>query len=478
MSGFPKDFLWGGAIAANQIEGAFLEDGKGMSIADHISNGSKEKGRNVNKNLKNDCFYPSHQAIDFYHNYKKDIALLAEMGFKAFRLSIAWSRIFPTGVEERPNEKGLQFYDDLLDTLISYGIEPIVTISHYEQPYYLTEIYNGWVSRELIDLYVKYCKVIFERYKDKVIYWIPFNEINGLTLPICAYNCAGIQFEPDMPMTNIVPAQIRFQALHHQLVASAKAVALGKNINCKFKFMSMIAYNQSYPYTCHPTDVLATKQTGQINNYFVSDIQIRGEYPFYAEGYFNREGIKIIKAQEDAAILKNGTVDLFSCSYYASNCTSNDDTLEGSSGNLIGGVKNPYLKTSDWGWQSDPIGLRILLNDVYERYGTKIMIVENGLGAIDNIKEDGTIDDDYRIEYLKEHIAQIREAIEDGVDVIGYTPWACIDSVSVSTGEMSKRYGFIYVDRDNEGRGSLKRIRKKSFFWYRDVISCNGECID
>ncbi|WP_434640617.1 6-phospho-beta-glucosidase [Thermoanaerobacterium thermosaccharolyticum] len=475
---FPEGFLWGGATAANQCEGAYNEGGKGLSTADILTSGSRTTPRRITPVLEEGTYYPSHEAIDFYHRYKEDIKLFAEMGFKVFRMSIAWTRIFPNGDDAEPNEEGLKFYDNVFAELKKYNIEPLVTISHYEAPYNLTKKYNGWADRKVIDFYVKYCETIFKRYKDVVKYWLTFNEINALTMPFGTFG-AGAMMPPEgnRELTNVSlnNDQIRFQALHHQFVASAKAVKLGHEINKNFKIGCMIAYMCTYPLTCKPEDVLLAQQKDNLSNFLCSDVQVRGAYPGFAKRYFKENNINIVMEKDDEKTLKEGCVDFYTFSYYMSNCISSDPNQEEIGGNLSMGLKNPYLKASDWGWQIDPKGLRWSLNNIYNRYQIPIMVVENGLGAVDTAEEDGSINDDYRIEYLREHIKEMKEAIADGVDLIGYTTWGCIDLVSGTTGEMEKRYGFIYVDKDNEGKGTLKRIPKKSFYWYKKVIETNGE---
>ena len=471
-----KDFLWGGATAANQFEGGWNVDGKGASTSDMLTAGTHTIPRKITKETIDGLNYPSHEAIDFYHRYKEDIKLFAEMGFKVFRMSIAWTRIFPNGDDKEPNEAGLKFYDDVFDELKKYNIEPLVTISHYEMPFNLTKKYNGWASRNLIDFFVNYCSVIFNRYKDKVKYWLTFNEINCGTMPMGGYLGLGILNEGTEDFLHQNDnKQIRFQALHHQFVASAKAVKLGHSINKDFKIGCMIAHMTTYPYTCNPNDILLAQKKNQLANDLCGDVQVRGEYPFFAKRYFEENNIVLDITEEDKKILKEGTVDYYTFSYYMSNCESASGDEDKTSGNLLGGIKNPYLEASDWGWQIDPKGLRYTLNELYGRYNIPLMVVENGLGAFDKVEEDGSINDDYRIEYLKDHIIQMKEAVKDGVDLIGYTPWGCIDLVSASTGEMEKRYGFIYVDKDNAGEGILNRKKKKSFEWYKNVIKTNGE---
>ena len=401
---------------------------------------------------------------------------MAEMGFKVFRMSINWTRIFPTGEEDTPNEKGLAFYDRVFDCCKKYGIEPLVTISHYEMPYALVEKYNGWASREMIAIFEKYAHVLFERYQDKVTYWLTFNEINSSVMPFGAVLNTGTIRGYEGPV-NEVPdnKQERFQALHHMFLASAKVVKYAHEHYPNFKIGDMNIFATSYPLTSDPDDVIENQQHMNISNWFCSDVQVRGEYPFYIHRYFEENGIKLEMEPGDAAVLKEGVVDFYTFSYYMSNCITAHGGVESSGGNIIGGCQNPYLMESDWGWQIDPKGLRYSLNEIYARYGKPMMVVENGLGAYDTVADDGSIHDDYRIEYLREHIRQMREAVIDGVDLLGYTPWGCIDLVSASTGEMAKRYGFIYVDKHDDGTGTLERKRKDSFFWYQKVIESNGE---
>ena len=470
MSVFRDDFLWGGACAANQFEGAWDVDGKGPSVPDLCTNGSHTSPKWVTTAVRSDRLYPSHEAIDFYHHYEEDIALFAEMGFKTFRTSINWTRIFPTGMETEPNEKGLEFYDKVFDCCKKHGIEPLVTISHYELPYALVEKYNGWASRELIEFYMNYCKAIFERYKDKVKYWLTFNEINMLLhMPFMG---AGLLFAPGENVQ-----QVKYQAAHHELVASAKAVKLAHAIMPDAMVGCMLAAGQFYPRTCAPADVQAAAEADR-DNYFFIDVQSRGEYPVWAKKRMERAGIALQTEPGDEQLLKEGTVDFISFSYYSSRCTTVDpELMNKANGNAImDAVKNPYLKASDWGWAIDPVGLRITMNSLYDRYQKPLFIVENGLGAVDKVEADGSIHDTYRIDYLRAHIEQMEKAInEDGLPLLGYTTWGPIDLVSASTGEMKKRYGFIYVDKDNEGKGTLARSRKDSFYWYKKVIASDGE---
>ena len=462
---FPDNFLWGGATAANQFEGAYNEDGKGLSIQDVMPKGIMgpvtEEPTSDNMKLI---------GINFYHRYKEDIKLFAEMGFKTFRMSIAWSRIFPNGDELEPNEKGLEFYDKVFDELAKYGIEPLVTLSHYETPLHLAKEYDGWTDRRLIGFFERYVRTVFTRYKDKVKYWLTFNEINSaLHAPFMS---AGI-----MTPKEKLSKQDLYQAMHHELVASALAVKIGHEINPEFKIGCMILGIPNYPLTPMPSDVLKAMATDR-ETLFFGDIHARGTYPKYMNRYFKENNIEIKFAEGDEEILKN-TVDFISFSYYMSSCaTANPEKIKESAGNIIAGVPNPYLKASDWGWQIDPEGLRYILNFYYDRYQKPLFIVENGLGAIDELIEDEngnkTVNDDYRIKYLNDHLVQVAEAIEDGVELMGYTTWGCIDLVSASTAELKKRYGFIYVDRNDDGTGTLERYKKKSFNWYKEVIATNG----
>lgn len=461
---FPANFLWGGAVAANQCEGAYDEDGKGWSTQDLAPKGvvGAITDHPTEDNLKL-------KGIDFYHRYREDIAMLAEMGFSVFRFSIAWSRIFPNGDEETPNEAGLAFYDQLIDECRRHGMEPLVTLSHYETPYHLAKTYDGWCSREMIDFFKRYVNTVMKRYKGKVHYWLTFNEINSILHN--PYLSGGIL----TPREQLSKSDL-YQAIHHELVASALVTKMAHEIDPDNKVGCMVIGIPSYPLTPNPDDVIANMEQDRHNLYF-TDVQARGAYPKYLNRYFKENGIQIQMEEGDEEILKN-SVDFISFSYYMSTCGCADpDAHPQAAGNIIPGVANPYLRSSQWGWQIDPKGLRYLLNQFYDRYQKPLFIVENGLGARDElIEKDGvlTAEDDYRIEYMREHLLQVEEAIEDGVEVLGYTSWGCIDLVSASTAQMSKRYGFIYVDRNDDGSGSMTRYRKKSFYWYRDVIASNG----
>lgn len=464
---FPESFLWGGAVAANQCEGAYLTDGKGLSTQDLAPKGIVGPITSVPTadNLKL-------IGIDFYHRYKEDIALFAEMGFKVFRLSIAWSRIFPKGDEENPNEAGLAFYDDVFDECHKYGIEPLVTLSHYETPLHLARTYDGWRNRKMIHFFEHYAETVFRRYKGKVKYWLTFNEINSVLHN--PYLSGGI-LTPKEKLTQ----QDLYQAIHHELIASASVTKIAHEIDDQNQVGCMVLGLPTYPMTPNPEDVIANMEQDW-KNLFFTDIQVRGVYPRYLNRFFKEHEISILKETGDDEILMN-TVDFISFSYYMSTCASAvPEKFDQAAGNIIPGVANPYLKESEWGWQIDPKGLRYLLNQYYDRYQKPLFVVENGLGLHDELIEmDGvlTVADDARIEYLKQHLLQVEEAIKDGVEVMGYTSWGCIDLVSASTAQMSKRYGFIYVDRNDDGTGTLNRYKKKSFDWYKEVIRSNGSSL-
>ena len=474
----PDNFLWGGATAANQCEGAYREGGRGLSSVDVIPFGPDRMpvARGQMKMLACDSehSYPAHEAIDMYHHFKEDIALFAQMGFKCYRLSVSWTRIFPNGDDETPNEEGIRFYNDLFDECLRNGIEPLVTICHFDTPVALIKKYGGWKDRRMVDAYLRYCEVLFRQYGKKVKYWITFNEINMLLhMPFMG---AGIVFEEGEN-----PEQVKYQAAHHELLASAKAVKLAHEIMPDAKVGCMLAAGQFYPYTCAPADVYKAMECDR-DNYFFIDVQARGTYPVWAVKRMEKAGVRILTEAGDEDILKAGVVDFVSLSYYCSRCISSDPEIlkNKSRGNaVINAVINPYLKSSEWGWQIDPLGLRITLNTLYDRYGKPLFIVENGLGANDAVEGDGTIHDPYRIDYMREHIKAMMEAVnEDGIPLLGYTCWGCIDLVSASTGEMKKRYGMIYVDKQNDGSGDLKRLKKDSFYWYQKVIRTNGEDLD
>ncbi|VTT28185.1 6-phospho-beta-glucosidase [Klebsiella pneumoniae] len=459
---FPQHFLWGGAVAANQVEGAWQTDGKGISTSDLQPQGIF--GQRVER--KDGDFGIKDLAIDFYHRYPEDIKLFAEMGFTVLRTSIAWTRIFPQGDETQPNEAGLAFYDRLFDEMAKYNITPLVTLSHYEMPFGLIQKYGGWGSRQTIDFFVNYAKTVFERYKHKVKYWLTFNEINmSLHAP---FTGVGLPEESGKPAV--------YQAIHHQLVASARAVKACHDIVPEGKIGNMLLGAMLYPLTPDPADVMETLQQNR-DWLFFGDVQTRGDYPAYMQRFFKQQGITLDITEQDRLDLR-AEIDFISFSYYMTGCvTTDEEQNQKERANILNMVPNPHLASSEWGWQIDPQGLRYLMNVLYDRYQKPLFIVENGLGARDTVEADGSINDDYRIAYLNDHLVQVREAIEDGVEVLGYTCWGPIDLVSASKAEFSKRYGFIYVDRDDQGNGTLARTRKKSFYWYQNVIKTHGESL-
>ncbi len=480
---FPEGFLWGGATAANQVEGGWKEGGKGLSVSDcaraHLDKDvtnykahNSVTSKDIEEALATDdeVNYPKRHGADFYHHYKEDIRMFAEMGFKVYRMSIAWSRIFPNADDPEPNEEGLQFYDNVFDELRKYGIEPLVTMSHYEPPLNLLLNYQGWYSRETIGFFTRFVETICRRYKDKVKYWLTFNEVDSM---IRHPYTTGALIEDRFPGMNF--EEVIFQAMHHQFVASALATKICHEIIPGSMVGCMLTKLTYYPYTCRPEDVLEAQQMMR-STYCYSDTQVFGEYPAYLLSRFKNHGIHIHKEIGDDEIMKAYPVDFVSFSYYHSSCSAKDTSdLNLTAGNTINAIKNPYLKASDWGWQIDPTGLRISMVDLYDRYRKPLFIVENGLGAVDKVEEDGSIHDPYRIAYFKEHMKAILDAIEeDGVECLGYTSWGCIDIVSESTKQMSKRYGFIYVDCDDYGNGTYKRSKKDSFDWYKKVIETNG----
>lgn len=474
QTALPDGFLWGGAAAAHQMEGAWQEGGKGVSIADVMTAGRNGVEREITAGVLPGRNYPNHDAIDFYHRYPEDVALFAEMGFKCFRTSIAWTRIFPTGEETEPNEEGLVFYDRLFDELLHKGIQPVVTLSHFEMPYHLAEKYGGWRDRRLIGLFVRFAEVVMRRYRGKVRYWMTFNEINNqssIHRPFEVWTNSGILYRDG---ENIL--QTLHQAVLYEMVASAKVVALGHQIDPKNRIGCMLAMIPFYPYTCSPADALAAQTAMQHRLFHYGDIHVFGTYPAYTASFLRQNDIVLDFTDEDRRILAEGRVDFIGFSYYMSDTISSREVPSSTRvAPRIWKAKNPYLQANDWGWQIDPEGLRYSLRLLYERYKLPLFIVENGVGSYDQVEPDG-IHDQAHIDYLKAHIEQMKLAVlEDEIPVIGYTPWGCIDLVSAGTGEMEKRYGFIYVDKDNQGNGTLARQRKDSFYWYQKVIASNGD---
>ena len=488
---FPEGFLWGGATAANQYEGGFGQGGKGWSVSDcarahfnvDVTNYSKHNEitsddvREAMENPDDIVNYPKRHGSEFYSHYKEDIALMAEMGFKVFRMSIAWSRIFPNGDDEQPNEEGLKFYDAVFDECKKYGIEPLVTMSHYEPPINLVLKYDCWYNRKTIDFFLKFVEVICKRYKDKVKYWLTFNEVDSMIRhPFTTGGLIRDRFEGKNW------EEIIFQSMHHQFVASALATKICHDIIPGSMVGCMLTKLTYYPYSCRPEDVLEAQQRMRAI-YCYSDTQVFGEYPAYLLARFKNQGLNIVMEKNDLEDMKNYPVDFISFSYYMSSCVAkNTEGLATTAGNTITAIKNPHLATSAWGWQVDPIGLRVSLVDLYDRYRKPLFIVENGLGAKEELVDDGngsfTVNDDYHIDYYKDHFKAMYDAIhEDGVELLGYTSWACIDLVSESTKQMSKRYGFVYVDADDYGNGTYNRYRKKSFYWYKNIIGTNGAAL-
>lgn len=456
---FPDGFLWGGAVAANQMEGAYLTDGKGLSTSDLQPQGIFGE---IKPRVAGD-FSVKDRAIDFYHRFPEDIKLFAEMGFTVLRTSIAWTRIFPQGDETQPNEAGLAYYDRLFDEMKKYGITPLVTLSHYEMPYGLVANYGGWGNRKTIDFFENYARTVFKRYQHKVKHWLTFNEINmSLHAPFTGVGLAAGSSK-----------QAIYQAIHHQLVASARAVKACHEIVAGGQVGNMLLGGMLYPLSCKPADVLETQQQNR-DWLFFGDVQVRGYYPAYMKRFFKQHQIELEITPEDITALKQ-TVDFISFSYYMTGCVTTDpEQNQAARANILNMVPNPHLASSEWGWQIDPVGLRYLMNELYDRYQKPLFIVENGLGARDKVEADGSINDDYRIQYINDHLVQVREAIADGVEVMGYTSWGPIDLVSASKAEFSKRYGFIYVGCDDQGQGTLERRRKKSFYWYADIIKHHG----
>lgn len=460
---FPNNFLWGGAIAANQAEGAYLEDGKGLDISAGFAHGIKQEFDEVIDPSK---YYPTHEAIDFYHRYKEDLELMSEMNFNVFRTSINWSRIYPNGDDEIPNEAGLQYYDDLFDEMLRLGMQPLVTLSHYETPTHLVTAYGSWRSRSLIDFFLRYCETVFKRYKNKVKYWLTFNEINNMRrMPGGA---GGIFFKEGENKQQVI-----FQATHHMFVANALSIKLCHELCPDAKIGCMLSLSNVYPNTCRPEDVFETMELRRRSLMF-GDVMIRGAYPNYVARIWEEENVHVEMEPEDEELIRDYTADYLGFSYYRTSTHECGQPFYGDTGGDQG-TPNPYLESTPWGWQIDPVGLRYTLNELYDRYQIPLFIVENGLGQIDEIDEDGQIHDEYRIDYVRQHIQAMKEAVKDGVELMGYTYWGPIDIVSAGTGEMKKRYGFIYVDRDNEGHGTMERKKKDSFDWYAKVIASNGK---
>lgn len=468
-----EDFLWGGGTAASQCEGAWDVGGKGLNIMDLVTAGSLTSSREITGEIEPDKVYPSQTGNDFYNRYVEDIALLADLGLKSFRLSIDWTRIYPTGEENEPNQAGLRFYHEVIDELLAHDIEPLVTILHIELPVHIARKYGAWTSRETIDLYLKYCGTLFTEFKGKVRYWLTFNEVNHQVFfdndnsDVYSYMVSGLQLS-----TLDNPPQALATSCYNALVAGAKAVALGHQIDPENMVGCVLAFVPQYPATSLPEDSLAGLH-GYDRDLFLLDVMCRGAFPRYKLMEYQRLGIHLEITEEDAVALKAGTIDFCGMNYYSSGMSAAEN--RGYENGFFHGYRNPLLKTNDWGWEDDPVGLRYALNYVDRRYGKPIIITESGIGVEDELV-DGTVEDDYRIAYLREHIREVEKAIvEDGVNCLGYFTWAPIDLVSASTGEMKKRYGVVYVDRHDDGTGDYQRFKKKSFDWYRKVIASRGE---
>lgn len=476
---FKTNFLWGGAVAANQVEGAWNEDGKGLSVADIAMYKPEVDVKDYRKQVdvdlagvkraikdKTDTYYPKRRGIDGYHHYKEDIALFAELGFKTLRFSIAWTRIFPNGEEDEPNEKGICYYKKVIQELKKYHIEPLVTLSHYEMPLNLSLKYNGWVNKKIIRSFIKFAKTCFVNFPE-VKYWLTFNEIDSVTRH--PFTSAGIIPEKSQNLD-----QDEYQALHNQFVASAEVTRLCHSLIPGSQVGCMLTKLLTYPATSKPEDVLAAFNKNVMNDYS-ADIQATGVYPPLVWNFFKKHNIQLDITKSELKVLKENTVDFISFSYYMSLvAAANENGIKMTSGNTIVGGKNPYLETTAWGWSVDPTGLQLALMSLYDRYRKPLFVVENGIGAHDKLEKNGKIHDQYRIDYFKKHLKAMKNAIDAGVDVMGYTSWAPIDLVSASTSQMSKRYGFIYVDLDDLGQGSGKRYCKDSFSWYQHVIATNG----
>ena len=482
MKGFPENFLWGGAICASQAEGGWRDGGKGIDTQDlryfdpSWDKAGRDENRNINMtserfeaslNTDDTLHYPFRHGIDFYHRYKDDVELFGELGLKIFRTSVSWARIYPNGDDPEPNPEGIAFYRDLFERCKARGMKLFVTMLHYAIPVNLVTKYGGWKNRKTVELYERYARTLYREFGDLVDLWLPFNEINCSRFN--PYNGAALIKDQEPDYMNAI-----FQCAHHQFLANALAVKAAKEMLDEPMVGAMIARFTSYPATCLPDDVMQSVLDENYKNYFYTDVMARGRYPSYTEKMFEELGVKIEKQPGDDELLAENTVNFLSYSYYMSMVSSTDPAHERTGGNLVSGLKNPYLKASDWGWQIDPVGLRVSLNQMYDRYQLPLFIAENGLGAKD-VLEDGTVHDEYRIDYLRRHVEQMRLAIEDGVPLIGYTMWGIIDIISCGTIEMSKRYGVIYVDQDDAGNGSLERYKKDSFEWYRRCIASNGE---
>ena len=482
----PDNFIWGASICGHQCDGAWNEGGKGESVLDHATTCDEDKTRRFTHEFHPELKYPSHFGNDFYHHYKEDIAYMADLGFKSMRFNVMWTRLFPTGEEETANPEGLRYYHDIIDTMKQYDMKPMIMLSHLDFPYHLAMKYGGWANRKTVDLFVKFAETVIREFKGDVKEYIGFNEINILCQPIGAI-LGGIIPENDFTF-NIVkgnPEETkedinkRFKALHNQFLAAARVAVLARQIDPQIRIGGCVSGKCIYPLTCSPKDILAAQQAMQIPDWFVGDVLVRGEYSYFARRYFEKNGIDNGALEEDLEILKKGTIDFYTINYYSTGCISADTSVaKDCAMNMFVSSKNPYLKASEWGWQIDPDGMRYLCNEIYGRYGLPIMILENGIGAAEIPGEDGIVHDPYRKEYVAKHIQAMKEIIDDGIQLLGYYYWAPIDLISASTGEMKKRYGFVYVDADDYGNGSFKRTKKESYEWMKKVLHSNGEDLD
>lgn len=468
-------FMWGGSIAAHQCEGAWNEGNKGLGIMDLVSKGSSTTPRHISNELEEGIIYPSHTGIDFYHQYEKDIQLFAEMGFNTLRISIDWSRIYSNGDDEYPNQEGLQYYHNVIDTLLANHIEPIVTLYHFELPHNIVKKYNSWLNRKTIELYLKFVGTVVREYHTKVHKWVTFNEMNHLdpmseASDIFTYMIAGVKYSE---MKN--PKQDLALIGYNMTLAGCKAYELIKSIDETIEVGCVFGITAYYPKTCKPMDVMKAFKMME-RDYYQIDAMVGGSFPQYKIDEFKQNGIELIISEEDQQAFKKSSLDFIGINYYASEVCA--EIVDENDKSYFGGLKNPYLEQSKWGWTIDPVGLRYVLNYTYKKYKLPIMITENGLGAVD-VLEDGKVHDSYRIDYLKKHLKALKDAVElDEVDCLGYLMWGPIDLVSATTGEMKKRYGFIYVNKTDDNQGDYSRIKKDSFNWYKEVISSNGEILD
>ena len=485
---FSKNFLWGTSISAEQVEGGYDEGGKGLTQCDFAAAGSASDMRKVyfekvdgtrgsmpqfsrlpdgaKYKLFDDLHYPNHIASDFYHHWEEDLALFHEMGFTTFNTTVAWSRIYPRGLEGGVNQEGIAFYRRVFERAKEYGMDPVITLYKYDEPVYFEETYGGWENREMIDEFVGFATTCFKEFKQYINKWLTFNEINILL----EFHTMGNDSET---------LQTRVVQLHNQMVASARCVKAAHAIDPNLKVGCMIAGYCVYPLTCDPADVMLAEQAFQNHFCYTTDTMMRGAYPTFAPSFWQKNHLHVDITEQDQRDLAEGKCDFIAFSYYMSKVvTTHENSLKAFGAGTKSDVRNPYLKYSDWGWAIDPVGFRYFLHMLNDRYQKPIFDVENGLGAYDKIAADGHIHDDYRIHYLSAHIQPMKKAVEEGVRLFGYTTWGGLDLVSFTTGQMDKRYGMIYVDMNDKGEGDLHRVRKDSFYWYKKVIASNGEDTD